>query len=128
MVGLLTERRTSRGAAHLISISPYVGAYYQHEMRGRVYGIPNAVAPRFFTLPRAPEVGRLLFAGRISKGRGVHDLVQAVARIAGKVGHVVLAGATPDPAYGGFLRAEVERLGVSRRVTFAGLLDEPPLL
>ena len=128
LAGLLTERRTIRGAEHLISISPYVGEYYQQEMKGRVYDIPNAVAPRFFAVPRAPEAGRLLFAGRISKGKGVHDLIQAGARVAGKVGHVVLAGATPDPAYEALLRAEVERLGLSRRVTFAGLLDEPALL
>lgn len=128
LAGLLTERRTIRGTGHLISISPQAGAYYRHAMLGRVYDNPNAVAPQFFTMPRATEAGWLLFAGRISNGKGVHDIVQAVAKIAGKVEHVVLAGVTPDSAYEGFLRAAVERLGLSRCVTFAGLLDERALL
>ena len=68
--GLLTERPTVRRATDLISISPYVGRYYEGEIKGRVHEIPNAIAPRFFRLPRAPERGRLLFAGRIAKGKG----------------------------------------------------------
>ena len=74
-----------RRATDLISISPYVGRYYEGEIKGRVHEVPNAIAPRFFRVPRAPERGRLLFAGRIAKGKGPHDLVHAVARIPDKV-------------------------------------------
>ncbi len=128
LAGLLTERPTVRRATDLISISPYVGRYYQDEIKGRVHEIPNAIAPRFFQVPRAPERGRLLFAGRIAKGKGPHDLVQAIAGIPGKFGRLILAGATPDPAFEHVLRADVERLGLAGRVEFAGLLDEPALL
>ena len=128
LAGMLTERPTVHRATDLISISPYVGQYYQGELKGRVHEIPNAIAPRFFKVPRTPERGRLLFAGRIAKGKGPHDLVRAIARIPGKVGQVILAGATPDPAFESVLRADVERLGLSGCVRFAGLLDEPALL
>jgi glycosyltransferase involved in cell wall biosynthesis len=70
----------------------------------------------------------LLFAGRIAKGKGPHDLVHAIARIPDKFGRLILAGATPDPAFERGLRADVERLGLAGRVEFAGLLDEPALL
>ena len=105
LAGMLTERPTVRRATDLISISPYVGQYYQGELKGRVHEIPNAIAPRFFRVPRAPERGRLLFAGRIAKGKGPHDLVHAIARIPDKVGQLILAGATPDPAFESVLRA-----------------------
>lgn len=128
LAGLLTERPTVRRATDLISISPHVGQYYEGEIKGRVHQVPNAIAPRFFRLPRVPERGRLLFAGRIAKGKGPHDLVHAVARIPDKVRQVIFAGAAPDPAFESVLRADVERLGLSGRVRFAGLLDEPALL
>lgn len=125
--GLLTEKSTVRRARDLIAISPYVARYYEKEIRGRIHEIPNAVASRFFAIQRAPEQGRLLFAGRISRGKGVMDLVRAVARC-GTAEKVVLAGAAPDRAFADGLHSEVRRLGLSGRVEFAGLLDESSLL
>ena len=128
LAGLLTERRTIRRAEHLISISPYIGQYYEGEIKGHVHEIPNPVAPQFFSVRRASEAGRLLYAGRISRGKGIHDLIKALARIPGKFDHVILAGATPDPAYETLLREDVKRLGLSGHVSFAGLLAESALL
>jgi glycosyltransferase involved in cell wall biosynthesis len=128
MTARLTERNTIRRAEHLIAISPYVTRYYQHEISGRVYDIPNAVAPSFFDISRSPEAGRLLYAGRISNGKGLPDLLRAIARIPAAVSHLVLAGANHDTAYGEFLKKMIADLGLGETVVFAGLLDEPELL
>jgi glycosyltransferase involved in cell wall biosynthesis len=124
----LTERPTVRNARDVISISPYIARYYRNEIKGRVHDIPNAVGPGFFSVCRMPERGRFLFAGRISKGKGILELVRAVALAPACVQKLVLAGGTPDKAYEDEVRREVRKLGLESRVEFAGLLDEPSLL
>lgn len=124
----LTERPTLRKATDIIAISPYVVRHYGEEIRGRVHAIPNAVAPSFFNVRRAPERGRFLFAGRISKLKGVLELVQAVAACRNSVRCLVLAGATADPIYEAQVRRSVSQAGLDDCVRFAGLLDEPALL
>ncbi len=124
----LTERPTIRKATDLIAISPFVTSYYGDEIKGRVHAIPNAVAPSFFQLARTPERGRFLFAGRISKGKGVLELVRAFAACGDKVRRLILAGASPDPDYEKLVRRAVSEAGLGDRVRFAGLLDEAALL
>lgn len=124
----LTEKRTIRRAADLIAISPYVAQYYSNDIRGRVHDIPNPVAPAFFQVIRAPERGRLLYAGRIANGKGLLDLLRAVAGDDSRVTKLVLAGAVPDPAYGELLRREAATFGLADRIHFAGLLSESHLL
>ena len=128
VAGMLTERRTIRRATDLIAISPFVAQYYGAKIAGRVHEVPNAVAPRFFGLTRLPERGRYLFAGRIAHGKGLIDLLHAIARNTSSVTKVVLAGAAPDKSYENEVRMASERLGLSNVVTFAGLLDEEALL
>jgi glycosyltransferase involved in cell wall biosynthesis len=124
---LLTERYTVRRARHLIAISPYVTRYYEGAIGGIVHDIPNAVSSSFFRVARSPERGRLLYAGRISNGKGILELLEAVARNKG-ITRLVLAGAAPDPMYLKRVHDETVRLNLLDRVTFAGLLDEPALL
>lgn len=126
--GVLTERPTLRRAKNLIVISPYVAQYYGDEVRARTYEIPNAVSPKYFHVRRAPERGRLLFAGRISKGKGVLELVHAVNLSRGSVTKVVLAGSSPDKAYESAVRHVVTESGLADRIEFAGLLHESALL
>ena len=127
VAGMLTERRTIRRATDLIAISPFVTQYYGTGIAGRVHEVPNAVAPSFFEVKRFPERGRYLFAGRIANGKGLIDLLHAIARNASTVKKVVLAGAAPDKSYENLVRMESERLGLSNIVVFAGLLDEASL-
>ena len=127
VTGMLTERRTIRRAADLIAISPFVTQYYGTGIAGRVHEVPNAVAPSFFEVKRYPERGRFLFAGRIANGKGLIDLLRAVASNNSTVKKVVLAGAAPDMAYENLVRMETARLGLSDIVVFAGLLDEASL-
>ena len=124
----LTERPTIRRTMDLITISPYVAEYYRNEIKGRVHDIPNAIAPAFFQLSRSTERGRLLFAGRISNGKGLVELLHAVAQNSAVITKLVLAGAEPDPGYGARLRKEADALGIGNRVSFAGLLSEQELL
>ena len=124
----LTERSTIRASENLIVISPYVTRYYEKDIHGRTHHVPNAVSSSFFAVARRPERGRFLYAGRIANGKGILDLLQSVALCGDQVERLVLAGATPDPAYEFAVRQEVERLKLGPRVTFAGLLDEKALL
>lgn len=126
--GFLTERPTVRNAPDIISISPYIARYYRNEIKGRIHDVPNAVAPGFFSVRRKPERGRILFAGRISRGKGVLELIRAIGRAPDSVHKLVLAGGTPDTAYEDEVRREVQKLGLESRVNFAGLLDEASLL
>ena len=128
LASLLTERRTIRRATDLIAISPYVTRYYQSEISGRVHEIPNAVAWNFFQVVRTPQRGRVLFAGRIANGKGLLELLRAVAGNPDVVRKLVLAGAAPDIAYERLVRNETQRLGLANRVEFAGLLSERYLL
>ena len=124
---MLTERHTVRRARHLIAISPYVTRYYEGEIGGLVHDIPNPVSSSFFRVVRRPERGRLLYAGRISNGKGILELLQAVARNR-DITRLVLAGAAPDPTYLNRVHDEVAQLSLLDRVAFAGLLDEPALI
>ena len=126
--GLLLERPTVRQATDLISISPYVTAHYGNLIRGRIHDIPNAIASKYFDVQRAPERGRLLFAGRVIKRKGVLDLVRAVAECDGHAFRIVIAGAATEPDYERVLREQAGRLGVTERIDFRGLLDETSML
>ncbi len=128
LVARLTETRTVRRATDLIAISPYVRRYYVRDIAGHVYDIPNAVPRAYFSVLRAPEKGRLLYAGRIANGKGLIELLRAVARNPRYVTRLVLAGATTDPAYETTIRNLAHELGISQIVDFVGLLDEPSLL
>ncbi len=124
----MMERSTLRRAQEVICISPYVARYYGLEIRGRVHNIPNAIAASYFDVPRAPERGRLVFAGRMVERKGVLDLVRSLALVPHAFTKLVLAGSAPDPEFEKRLRQEIERSGLGPRVQFSGLLDESSLL
>ena len=125
--GALLEKPTVQHATDLISISPYVTKHYGKPIRGRVHEIPNAIAPQYFGIRREPEKGRLLFAGRLIKRKGVVDLVRAFAK-AHVDGTLVFAGAATEPEYERLLEQEIAQFGLIERVEFRGLLDEASML
>jgi len=128
LAAMVTERQTIRRASDLIAISPYVARYFREDIRGRVHEVPNAIKDDFFSARRNVDRGRLLYAGRIANGKGLEELIRAVALNANTVKKLVLAGATPDSKYGDRLRGLVGSLGIDDRVHFAGLLSEPDLI
>jgi glycosyltransferase involved in cell wall biosynthesis len=87
----------------------------------RILVLPNASATR---PPRAPEAvpAEILFLGRLGERKGVPVLIEALGRLAvsGLDWRAVIAGDGDAVPY----RAEVERLGLSARVTFPGWLGE----
>lgn len=124
----VTERYVVGRAPDIIAISPYVSRYYAARLRGSLHDVPNAVSPRYFSLERRPEAGTLLFAGRISRGKGLIDLVRAVAIRPAAIRRVVLAGSVPDTAFEDELRREIGRSGIPERFELPGLLEEDALL
>jgi glycosyltransferase involved in cell wall biosynthesis len=124
----ITEGFVVKRAKNLIAISPYIGRYYRRRLQAKSFDIPNAVAPSYFSVCRRPEPGRVLFAGRITRGKGIADLVQAVARHPDAAERVILAGATPDADFASTLKSIVSAAGLDDRVTLPGLLSEKELL
>jgi glycosyltransferase involved in cell wall biosynthesis len=124
----ITEHLVVERARNVVTISPYVARYYQDRLRGRLHEIPNAVSPAFFGIPRNPIRGRVLFAGRISRGKGVLDLLAAASREPREIERLVLAGASPEKEFAAGFVAEVQRMNLAHRVTVTGLLDEDALV
>ncbi len=123
----ITEEFVIERAKNIIAISPYVSEYYHDRLRANVFNIPNAIASSYFGLTRRPEAGRVLFAGRVSSGKGIADLVQAVARHPDVADQVVLAGAAPDAEFAAQLRSEISRSAHGDRFRFLGLIGEQAL-
>ncbi|MEM8943493.1 MAG: glycosyltransferase family 4 protein, partial [Pseudomonadota bacterium] len=90
---------------------------------GDQYLIPNPVADEFFRIKHEEKPGRILFAGRLYALKGVHDLIRAVSTL--KVNHeweLVLAGSVHDREYVDYLKAEIAKSDLIKRVRFLGLL------
>lgn len=119
-----------RHARYLLQPTTYPEEYFGREIRGRIVDVGNPIADRFFEVERAPERGRLLFAGTVSRGKRLLDLVEALPLLRRSVPDVSLraAGPTPDPAYLSLVRARIAELGLEDRVTLLGPLTPAELL
>jgi glycosyltransferase involved in cell wall biosynthesis len=86
----------------------------------RILVLPNASAARPARAPEAvpPEI---IFLGQLGARKGVPVLIAALGRIERSDWRAVIAGDGDAAPY----RAEVERLGLSPRVSFPGWLAEP---
>jgi glycosyltransferase involved in cell wall biosynthesis len=125
---LITERFVVRRATDIVAISPYVARHYKGSISGVIHSIPNAVSPAFFRVRRDPVRGRILFAGRISPGKGVLDLIAAAECEPVAVRELVMAGAPFDDAFNARVAAASSRDRLAGRITLPGLLDEQQLL
>jgi glycosyltransferase involved in cell wall biosynthesis len=73
--------------------------------------------------PARPVRGRLLCVGVLGRHKGQDVLVEALADLAERDWHCVLAGALDrDPDFVGQLQARITRLGYGHRVRLAGIL------
>jgi glycosyltransferase involved in cell wall biosynthesis len=124
----ITEEFVIGRADHILAISPYVARYYRNRLRGSVHDVPNAVAPSFYAVQRRPEQRRFLFAGRISIGKGLLDLVRAVSQSPLAADRIILAGHAPERDFEMRLRTAISESGCAERFELVGLLDEHSLL
>jgi glycosyltransferase involved in cell wall biosynthesis len=72
------------------------------------------------------EPPHILFLGHLQRRKGVHDLIDALARpeLAGLPWRATLAGGSPDQAE---FEAQAERVGMQKRIEFPGWLTEQPV-
>jgi glycosyltransferase involved in cell wall biosynthesis len=94
-----TEREVFDRAKDMIIISPYLPRVYGAMLSARPHLIENPIDAAFFDLERAPEPGRLLFAGTVVPRKRVEDLVYALAAL--KRGAAATAAEADGPATGG---------------------------
>lgn len=125
----LCERHVETHRTHLISISPYIESYYGHRAASDFFRIANPVPERYFSLPRRTEEYRLLYAGRLTRRKGVHDLLDAALTVRQSIPLVlVLAGRWEDTDYCERLRRRINAPPFSDFVQVKGLLSETEMV
>lgn len=122
---VLFDRLAIRRVSDIVAISPCIQSIYRSMTRARFHRAENLVPEKWFqTVPREVR-GRILFVGSVASGKGLHFLLQALARLAPTVpeAHLHVAGRVDD-------RRHMRRLGrlmgerrLEDRVTFLGPLD-----
>jgi glycosyltransferase involved in cell wall biosynthesis len=92
--------------------------------------VGNAVSNIFFSTPRRPEPGRVLFTGGIFPRKRVLELVEAIGRVRQKVPGISLhvCGAVRDSDYAEKVREQTRRLDLQDAVRFLGAVDPDQLL
>lgn len=121
------EREVFRRARDMILISPYLREIYGPMLTARTHAIENPIEPVFFDLPRAPEPGRLLFAGTVVPRKCVHDLVAALAALDRPDVRLRVAGPLVDPASVERVRRCAAEGRVAERVELTGALTQAEL-
>jgi len=78
--------------------------------------------------PARPVRGHLICVGVLSRHKGQDLLVEALAELADRDWHCVLAGSLDrDPDFAGQLQTRISRLGYDQRVRLSGVLTGPAL-
>jgi len=125
----LTQRRDRRRYRHIICITDYVRRQLAGQLRGRRHHIPNPVDDAFFDLARAPQPGRVLFAGWIIPIKNVTGLLEAarIVREGAPEFSLHLAGGPYRQDYLEALRRRAAELGLAAHVKFLGSLSREEL-
>ena len=125
----LCERHVETRGTHLISISPYIESYYGSREANDFFRIANPVPERYFSLPRRTEEHRLLYAGRLTRRKGIHELLDAALTVRASVPLVlVLAGRWEDTGYCARLKERITAPPFSDFVQVKGLLSETDMV
>jgi len=126
----LRELEADRRRHALLLDAAVVGSRYMRDHvvahgfpEGRVHVVPMFVEPPPPVVAVARDPRELLFAGGLLRGKGVDLLLEAMARLPDGL-RLSLAGEGPQR---GELEALAGRLGLARRVSFLGRLDDGAL-
>jgi glycosyltransferase involved in cell wall biosynthesis len=122
------ERETLAAARHVITISPYIERQLATPDR-RLYGIPNPVADRFFSVPDRTQPARVLFVGAVHARKGLIPLAHALAALQHQIAdlRLVIVGAVHSPDYRRALERAIHRLGIERLVEWRGHITDAEL-
>ena len=95
----------------------------------RVFKIPNAVHPSYFEPTDPQDRSGVLFAGRISRLKGVLELIKAFALVIEQMpdARLSIAGSGLESEYGASCQALVEELQLQAAVHFEGELGRSEL-
>jgi len=118
------ERRPRGRIDNAIIISPYVRDAIGHQLKCRMWDIPNPIADSFFDIEARPETGRILFAGVITPLKNIEGMLRALALLLREYPRVQLrlAGAGHDSPYGRRCRALADELGIANNIEILGSL------
>jgi glycosyltransferase involved in cell wall biosynthesis len=119
-----------RHARYLLAPSRYPEEYFRSRIGGSIIDVGNAISDRFFAVSPAPEAGRVLYAGGITPGKRVLDLVDALSIIRRELPGATLrlAGHTDDRPYVEAVRDRARSLGLDEQVTFLGNVSTEELV
>lgn len=91
----------------------------------RATNIPDALQPNFVRGERSAGL-RVVFVGRISRKKGLLELIQALALVSAKV-TLTIFGPIEDAGYWAECRAAIQRLGEAQSVVYSGVVDRVQL-
>lgn len=117
-------RHTLEKTSAVIALSDSWAAFLRgYAPAARVVVVANSVALPAASERAGEQPGRILFLGRADAGKGVYELLAAVAALAPACPHIhlVIGGVGELDA----LRRRAEELDVGDRLTLAGWLDGP---
>jgi len=119
-----SERSVLRAAAGVVVTSEWTRRQVltRYEIPARRVHVARPGTDRV-TAPAQPVRGRLICVGVLSRHKGQDLLVEALADLADRDWHCVLAGSLDrDPDFVEQLRTRITRLGYDRRVRLSGVL------
>lgn len=120
------ERITLARARDLVIISPYVLESVRHMTAARTHLIPNPIDEVFYSIPRDPIPGRILFIGVVSPRKNVLVLARAFEEVLRRrpdsTLHIV--GRPADDSYLAALRSTLQDRGLSRAARYLGVVSD----
>lgn len=124
------QRYCIRHAPYLLQPSRYPEEYFHADIRGRIVVVGNPIADLFFTEEGARHTGRIFYAGGVSVGKRIVDLIEALALVRRETpaAHVRIAGHLGDVNYVAEVRARIKSLGLEDAVVLLGSLSPAALV
>ncbi|HET6453335.1 MAG TPA: glycosyltransferase family 4 protein [Armatimonadota bacterium] len=123
------ERQAYRMAKNIILCSDYIRPFVEPHTKAQLYKAANALDDRYFQIPDKEVQGSILFAGSMTRRKGVMHLFQAmkVLKERGVKCKLFLVGKTNDSEYGTALRKYLEENPLSEYVDWLGTVEEQRL-